>query len=182
MEATDTLKHEHRVIERILAVLDRAAARVESGESVPPEVFEKTLDFIRTFADRCHHAKEEDLLFVAMERKGLPKGGGPIGVMLREHDQGRGYVRSMAEAVPKYQSDPEARKVLILNARGNTQLLAQHIMKEDNILYAMADELLSAAEQKQLVAQFDEAEEKVVGPGIHEKLLALADELERAVA
>lgn len=182
MKATDILKHEHRVIERVLAVLERAAKRLEAGENVPPEVFEKSLDFIRNFADRCHHAKEEGVLFAAMERKGFPREGGPIAVMLHEHDQGRGYVRGMAQAVPGYQTNPEARKVLIYNALGYTQLLAQHIMKEDNVLYPMADQMLSAAEQKRLTAQYEEVEERAVGPGIHEKLLALANELERAVA
>ena len=181
MEATDTLKHEHRVIERILAVLERAAKKVDAGEDVPPEIFEKSLDFIRNFADRCHHAKEEDILYVAMQRKGMPRGSGPIAVMLMEHDEGRGYVKGMAGAIAGYRTDPEARKVLVSNALGYTQLLSQHIMKEDNILYMMADEMISASEQKQLAHQFEEAEEKVVGPGIHEKLLALADELEKAV-
>ena len=59
--ATGSLKEEHEVIERILKILNVASDRLERGEDVSPEIFKKAIDFIRTFADRCHHGKEEDM-------------------------------------------------------------------------------------------------------------------------
>ena len=99
MSATEALmKHKHRVIERMLAVLEAADAKVEAGEELPKRFFSRMTDFIRNFADRCHHGKEEDNLFPAMEKRGIPRQAGPIAVMLTEHDWGRAYVRGMDKA------------------------------------------------------------------------------------
>jgi hemerythrin-like domain-containing protein len=84
------------VIERVLGALD-ALTRRPVVESLGD--WKKALDFIRHFADECHHFKEEQVLFPAMEEHGIPKEGGPIGMMLIEHEEGRGYVRDMAAAI-----------------------------------------------------------------------------------
>jgi hemerythrin-like domain-containing protein len=92
MSATDDLRTDHRAIERMLAILETAAQRIDQGVRVPPDVFRQGVDFVRNFADRCHHAKEEENLFPRMEARGVPRDGGPIGVMLFEHDEGRAYI------------------------------------------------------------------------------------------
>ncbi|MDA8189522.1 MAG: hemerythrin domain-containing protein, partial [Dehalococcoidales bacterium] len=104
MSATAALKQEHRVIEKMLKVLFAATQRLQAGEDVDPEILRKAVDFIRNFADRCHHGKEEDNLFPAMESRGVPKFGGPIGIMLVEHDEGRRHVRELAAALDKYEA------------------------------------------------------------------------------
>ena len=81
--------NEHRVIERVIAVLRQATDALEAGKPVPPQVFNNAIDFIRNFADTCHHAKEEGVLFASMEARGFPRQGGPIQVMLLEHEEGR---------------------------------------------------------------------------------------------
>src|SRR5512136_1160927 len=98
MSATDTLKSEHRGVERMLAIVEAAANRLQAGQAVPADLFLNAVDFFRGFTDGCHHAKEETKLFPAMEQRGIPHAGGPIGVMLAEHEMGRTYVRAMAEA------------------------------------------------------------------------------------
>jgi hemerythrin-like domain-containing protein len=176
-KATEVLMSEHRVIEKVLAAVEKLAQR---PGPIPIEPWEKALDFIRNFADRCHHLKEEGLLFPALEEHGIPREGGPIGVMLMEHEEGRGYVRAMAAALSAAGQDPGgAKERLVQNARGYLRLLREHIAKEDQILFVMVDAHLEAHEQKKLLEQFEEHESKEMGSGFHERYLELARELER---
>jgi len=180
MSATNELRTEHRAIERMLAVLETAAQRLERGERVRPEVFRQAVDFVRNFADRCHHAKEEQNLFPRMEARGVPRQGGPIGIMLFEHDEGRAYVGAIAAAIDAYERDGQtAGRVIAENARGYVDLLRQHIMKEENALFPMADRVLSAADQDELDRRFEQIETEVMGPGVHERYHRLLDELEQ---
>jgi len=173
---TDILMEEHQVILRIVAVLNAAVEKLQAGQEVPLEVFRQAVDFIRTFADRCHHGKEQDLLFPMLEQRGIPRQGGPIGVMLYEHDQGRAFVKQMAEALEAW-GEEEARAQLLEGARGYAQLLSQHILKEDRVLYPMADQVLSAADQQELLEEF-EAVEAALGEGLHQRYVAVVEALE----
>ena len=101
MIPTEELKQEHQGILLMLRILDRVAAKIESGEKTDVDHLEQIVEFLRVFADRCHHGKEEDLLFPAMEKAGIPRERGPIGVMLMEHEEGRGYIREMADALAR---------------------------------------------------------------------------------
>jgi hemerythrin-like domain-containing protein len=180
LKATDTLMTEHRAIERMLAVLETAAQRLDAGERPRPDLFRDAVDFVRNFADRCHHGKEEDNLFPRMEARGVPRNGGPLGMMLMEHDQGRAHVGAIAGAIDAYESgDQAAAGVIAENARGYAQLLRQHIMKEDNVLFPMADGVLSPDDQRELAHPFDEVETQLMGPGVHERYHQLLDDLER---
>ena len=183
MSATNVLKDEHRGVERMLAIVEAAAARLDAGRDVPPDLFLNAVDFFRGFTDGCHHAKEEAKLFPALEQRGVPKVGGPIGMMLIEHEQGRAFVRALAEAAGRYaRGDQSAAPVLIQNGRGYVALLRQHIMKEDNILFMLADRVLSEADQQQLVEDFEIIERDKTGPGEHERYHRMLDQLEQAVA
>jgi hemerythrin-like domain-containing protein len=183
MSATDDLRTDHRAIERMLAVLEAAAQRIDRGERVQPDVFRQGVDFVRNFADRCHHAKEEENLFPRMEARGVPRDGGPIGVMLFEHDEGRAFVGAIAGAIDVYERDGEAAaRVIAENARGYVDLLRQHIMKEDNVLFPMADRVLSAADQAELEQRFEQIETERMGPGVHERYHRLLDDLEQEMA
>src|SRR4030042_3220720 len=101
MKSTEILKNEHKAILLMLEVAESVSRKLEAGENVPAEHLTEIVDFIRGFADKCHHAKEEDLLFPAMVKTGIPRQGGPIGVMLIEHTEGRENVRTMNEAAEK---------------------------------------------------------------------------------
>jgi len=177
-KATALLSDEHRVIERVLAALARLT---EKPATEFLQSWKKALDFIRHFADKCHHLKEEKILFVALEEHGIPNEGGPIGMMLMEHEEGRAYVRAMFDAVNKIEAgDPSAQAALCDNAKQYLRLLREHIQKEDEILFRMADEVLSADEQKKLLAAFAEHEAEEMGAGVHEHYLKIVAELEGA--
>ncbi len=176
LKATDALKEDHRVIEKVLAVLEK----LTRSPAEPLETWEKAVDFIRNFGDRCHHLKEERILFPALEERGVPRQGGPIGMMLFEHEEGRAHVRGMLEALELAKGDPEAATpALIENAGAYLRLLRQHINKEDEILFTIADDSLSPTDQKELLRAFEKHEAEEMGPGIHLKYLKIAEELER---
>lgn len=150
---------------------------------MPVEIFEKFTYFIKNFIDICHHGKEEKVLFPLIEKYGFPREGGPTGVMLLEHEQGRTLAKVLADAVERYKKGEEAAKrVIIESSQAYILLLTQHIPKEDEILYPLADRILSADEKRDLLKGFREVEEYTVGPGKHEELLNYVDELEMEAA
>jgi hemerythrin-like domain-containing protein len=176
--ATEILSAEHRVIERVLAVVEKLTQRPAEASL---ERWQKALDFIRHFADECHHLKEERVLFPAMEAHGIPKEGGPIAMMLLEHEEARSYVKSMFEALKNCHTET-AKQTLISNAASYSRLLKEHIQKEDEILFVMADEVIPPDEQAELMHAFEKHEAEEMGQGVHEKYLAVADELEVSLA
>jgi hemerythrin-like domain-containing protein len=176
--ATETLRHEHDAILRMLDATEETARQLTAGGPVEPHVLEGLLEFFRLFADRCHHGKEEDLLFPKLAEKGLPRNMGPIGVMLLEHDQGRALVKQMTHAAADYQAGRDGSAARWAEAaRAYTILLREHIAKENNILFVMAERMLSAEEQQELSAQFEAVELEKMGAGTQERLHALMDQL-----
>jgi hemerythrin-like domain-containing protein len=172
------LRREHDAILQVLEVAEEAARRLDRGEDVPADTLAGLLEFLRLFADRCHHGKEEDLLFPLLEKKGLPRAGGPIGVMLDEHEHGRALIRQMAESAEAYaRGDSVARHRWAEAARGYIDLLRQHIHKENNVLFMLAENLLTDAEQAELARAFERVEEEKLGPGAHARLHALREKL-----
>ena len=105
MTATTALRSEHNHILAMIACLRAACAATEKGASFDAETFRKGVDFIRNYADAWHHAKEEDLLFPALEEEGMPRDGGPIAVMLHEHTLGRTYVRQVAGEIHAFAAE-----------------------------------------------------------------------------
>jgi hemerythrin-like domain-containing protein len=182
MKATSTLKEEHRVIERVIASLEKGTTKLEHGQPVPASFFLDAADFIKGFADGCHHKKEEGVLFKSMADHGMPVQGSPVGVMLMEHEQGRVFTRGMRAAAERYQAgDASAAADIIANARGYTQLLTAHIFKEDNILFPMADRVIPLADQEAVWEGFEHVEHEETGEGIHEKYLGLANKIEKTL-
>jgi hemerythrin-like domain-containing protein/uncharacterized protein (DUF2249 family) len=166
---TAMLRHEHEVVLRTLALLERLGRGLGAGEAVDRAALEWLTEFFHTFVDRCHHGKEEQHLFPALERHGVPRQGGPLGVMLQEHEEGRAFLRAMTAG------DDRATARAI---RGYAALLRAHIDKENGVLFPIAEQVLAAEEQRVLVHAFDAMEQVVAGPGVHERLLAKLAELE----
>jgi hemerythrin-like domain-containing protein len=180
MKATDVLVDEHRVIERVLSSLEAGVDRLESGQPVRPEFFLSATDFIRGFADGCHHQKEEGVLFTSMEEQGIPVQGCPLGVMLAEHELGRQYTTALRSAAQSMEAgDLDANRRAIRSSRSYIALLRQHIDKEDNILFPMAEEVIPVDQHASVWEKFEHVEHIETGEGVHEKYLALAEALEK---
>jgi hemerythrin-like domain-containing protein len=183
MKATEILMEEHRVIERVLDALEKAANKLSSGQAVPADFFLKAADFIKNFADGCHHKKEEGVLFVALVENGMSKESGPVAVMLAEHEQGRIFTRAMRAGAEQLQSgDSTAASQIAQNALGYVSLLRQHIQKEDRILFPMAEQVIPGGRHVQVAEAFEHVEHEETGEGVHEKYLGIAAELENATA
>ena len=178
MTPTETLKHEHQIVLLVLEGMERETQKIQARVPADYEALRKIVDFARNFTDRCHHAKEEKHLFPAMERRGQPADRGPIAVMLLEHAQGRERVKAIAIALPGAEKgDPAARSALLENLTAYITLLRNHIAKEDNILFPLADRLLTPGDQKALEREFERVEAEEMGEGTHERYHQLAHEL-----
>jgi hemerythrin-like domain-containing protein len=178
MKATADLKEEHGGIKVMLGILGKVCDRLEAGKGVDPQHLLQILEFLMVFVDRCHHAKEEDHLFPALEQAGVPREGGPVGVMLLEHQKGREFIRGMNEALPGVQrGDGQAVARFVRNAREYGEMLLAHIDKEDNVLYPMADARLPEKADRDLAAAFAKVEEERIGHGKHEEFHRLMDRL-----
>ena len=146
---TEVLREEHRVILRALEVLETAAGRLAAGRPLPEAWWPEIIAWLRGFADRNHHAKEEHSLFPAMVKAGVPSAGGPIQVMLEEHERGRALIRAMEAG------EPSARAA---RAREYVGLLREHIDKENGVLFPLADAVLDEAAQRALGREFEAVE------------------------
>jgi hemerythrin-like domain-containing protein len=169
---------EHRIIEQALDALDRFGEGLTDSNAENRNTTGRFVEFFRTYADRHHHGKEEDLLFREMERHGFPAGDGPVAVMLQEHDMGRALVGQM-ETVARGEgplSDEERSRVRSA-AADFSMLLRQHIEKEDAVLYPMALKILPPGIVDELAAAFEAFDKKEMGGEAHERMKALADSL-----
>lgn len=180
MRPTEQLIHEHDAILSMLTILEKVCSKLDSREKVEPSHLEDIIEFFKVFADKCHHGKEEAHLFPAMEEAGIPRQGGPLGVMLDEHDTGRAYVVAMSDGARRYKSGDEKGSVqFVANARQYIELLRQHIDKENDVLFPLAERSIPVERQDDLVTRFERVEQEVVGKGKHEEFHRLLEELQR---
>jgi|SRR3990167_4539346 len=154
-KAVAILMEEHQKILKVIQALLKQCDMVEKKGLVNLDFFVKAIDFIKNYADKFHHAKEEDILFVELNKDSAAMHCNPIQQMLYEHDLGRNCVKELEIGVKK--NDPAK----VLNGgRGYVNLLQQHIYKEDNILYPMADEALNNKAKNEILAKFEEVAKK----------------------
>jgi len=170
MKATEILMEEHRLIEQVLDCLEDAAGRLEDGDDISPDFFIDAAEFVAGFADGSHHRKEEDILFVAMTANDVPGDTGPVAVMLHEHEQGRQFTQMKT-------GDTGAAMDVIRNAFDYVNLLREHIIKEDNVLFPMADQVITGDDMVKVSKQFEEAVTEDENNGEIAKYQALAEKL-----
>ena len=175
----NVLRAEHQIILRVVQVLGRLMDRFEQAGEFAEAPLAKCVQFIRLFADACHHGKEEDLLFPVLEFRGIPRDGGPIGVMLYEHQVARGLTKEMAGALTDARTgDATARTRFCQAARKYADLLTDHIYKEDNILFTMGDRMMNPDDQRTLATKFCAVNCRAFDGRRREELQQIADELE----
>jgi hemerythrin-like domain-containing protein len=161
MTLTEVLSSEHRVIEQVIAALDAAARRIETGEAVRPGFFMDAAGFIAEFADGYHHGKEERVLFEAMAQRGVPTETGPIAVMLYEHDEGRRLTAGLRDAAARLAAGETGAAYVVADyASAYGDVLAQHIFKEDNILFPLANRVIAPHEWAALAQEAESAEDE----------------------
>jgi len=175
---TEILRDEHNLILKVANHLAGMLAAEKDGVPLDYDTVEKCITFFRLFADACHHSKEEDLLFPGLEAEGMPQDSGPIAVMLYEHEAGRVYVRSMAAAIEGARADDDVAGDQLRDAAyGFITLITAHIGKENNILFNMADGMITGSACETLCARYDETCSRRFEGQSKEDLEALAAEI-----
>jgi len=158
----------------VLHVLAALARTSRAGGDVDLADARDTLDFIASYADRIHHGKEEAELFPAMERHGIPHDVGPTAVMRAEHDEGRAHVRALRAAVS---AEPFDRATFARRGSAFVALLRDHIAKEDQVLFPMAEQILDGPAREELLAVFRRVDERDIGEPERARCLAIAERL-----
>jgi hemerythrin-like domain-containing protein len=155
--ATKNLEDDHVHILRLISVMEHITHN-RKGDIAQ---IEKIVEIIRNFADGLHHAKEENLFFPFLGNRGFSSAQGPVAVMLNEHIQGRNFVKEISENIVLFKNGNEAAlNEVFTNMKGYAELLKNHISKENNILFRMANNALSESDHESLLISFGEAERK----------------------
>ncbi len=171
VSATSILAAEHRVILQVLDVLSVLAQHAGADQAIPTSQARGALEVLRTFADTCHHGKEELVLFPVLES--LQPGFGPAHCMRAEHiTTARAHIAAMAEAIDQGDAQRFAGE-----AQDYIQLLRQHIRLEDEILFGLARMMLSPRQDREILEDYRRIERHQLGDGVHERMLAMADAL-----
>ncbi len=178
---TQVMVVEHQLILRMIALVERNTERLEAGQFRNWQFYLDAVDFIRNYADRFHHAKEEDVLFVELIKNGMPEKQSPIEAMHMEHDQGRAHVRAMEEAAERaFAGEIGQAPVIAEHAKGYVALLRGHIEKEDDILYPLAERVLPEEIRGGMLDAYAQAEAKT--PGLAERYIRLIESYEEQTA
>jgi len=177
-QPTKDLSDEHSGILLMLKIMDRVSEKLRHGKEISKDHLEKIAEFLKNFADQCHHGKEEGILFPELMKD--PANHQLLNELLGEHKTGRDYIRGIHDSLPSYSpGSPEATHIA-LNMRGYIALLTSHIEKENNQLFPIADRSLPPALQEELVERFEALERDVIGEGKHEEYHGWLHELKEA--
>jgi hemerythrin-like domain-containing protein len=167
---------EHRLIEKMLRVIAEEAGRIEKGGKVDPLFIDAAVDFVRVYADRTHHGKEEDILFKQLAQKGLSaEHSRAMADLVDEHRQARERVKLLVSARERYgNGDVGAVKEMIAIMEWLADFYPRHIRKEDADFFPATEEYFSKEELDSLLAAFHDFDGKM----IHEKYEALVKKLQ----
>ncbi len=180
-KATEALEREHRVIQKVVAVMAQLVAQLELRHGVDANVLRDLLHFMRIFSDQNHHGKEESYFFPYLESKGVPSTGCPLSALRAEHAKSRQLRAHLNSTVAAYIADSENNRLMLIQVLQNlVTLYPAHIWKEDYLLFPMADKILGDTDQELLLRQF-EAAEKEVGADISTIFEELADDLSQRI-
>jgi hemerythrin-like domain-containing protein len=148
MSATESLRRDHALIEKMINALKTISLLLKDGKQIPNSILNQALDFAINFTNTCHHGKEEESLFPTLEKKGMPSEGGPIARMLYEHEITKELANSIVNSTKIYISSGKHTE-LVKNIDEYVQHVSLHLSKENQRLFVMADMLLN--EQETLV-------------------------------
>ena len=171
MQARGPLMIEHRLIERMLSVVRKVLAEIESKHRIDPVFVDTAVDFIRVYADRTHHGKEEDILFRELNNKKLnTKDKQIMEELIEEHVFGRQTTKALVEANTRYRNgDETALNDIAANLQTLTDFYPKHIEKEDKVFFPSTRNYFTDEEDQAMLAEFWEFDRNM----IHEKYKSL---------
>lgn len=181
METTrwdDFLVAEHEMIERAMAVLHSCLDKLDESAHNPVRMI-RAMDFLLEFGDKIHNRKEEELLFPLMQQRGIPVEGGPLGVMLMEHQAERDLLAAMLmEARGLHGADEEAREEYRRKGLEYLKIRAEHIWKENDVLYKMGQKVIDENDNTSLLEGFHRIDTDAYGDTAREKFQQMLKEVE----
>ena len=136
--STESLRRDHDLITKAVRAMESTVELLTNGTKIPQSILLSVIEFTTNFTDVCHHGKEEESLFPALEKTGMPSNMGPIAVMLLEHEQSREIVKRIEYSTKEYLESGDSTK-LIADMKQYIQHITEHLWKENNRLFAMAD-------------------------------------------
>lgn len=177
MQARGPLMIEHRLIERMLSVVKDALAEIKSNHRVDPVFVDTAVDFIRIYADRTHHGKEEDILFRELNNKPLSAEDKRLmNELIGEHVFGRQTTGELVEANTRYRNGDEAAlNDITMKLQTLIDFYPRHIEKEDKVFFPASRTYFSEEEDQAMLAEFWDFDRKI----IHEKYKSLVEGLEK---
>jgi len=180
--STQSLRKDHKLIEKVLQALDTTIKLLKDGKKIPEQILLPTLDFTQNFTDVCHHGKEEEALFPALEKAGMPTNMGPIHMMIIEHKRTKEIAEHIGIASKKYLENGNS-DYLIEVLELYIQHVTEHLWKENNRLFMMADARLNHA-VKDIDEKMNIIEEKKLDElgKTRSHYESLVDELEKNVS
>lgn len=184
MTAIDDLINEHKAVVVALAVLEKVVASISADNSKASDDLADLLDFFTGFVDRCHHAKEEEILFPELERALQGREGEvPIRSMLSDHAEGRKHVEALRQQLERHRSgDVSAIEQMAQQANAYRRLLSSHIEKENEVLFVAAKKFIPADVASRLPEQFERIEQDRIGKGKHDQYHSLLHRLKTSYA
>jgi len=145
--STASLRRDHDLIEKVIKAMEVTIQLLESGKQIPDSILNPVLDFSKNFTDVCHHSKEENALFPALEQAGMPRNMGPIAIMLMDHERSRELGRSMEKYADEYFNTGSSAN-LIDYMKQYVEHITEHLWKENNRLFLMAEARLQYVSEK----------------------------------
>ena len=166
---------EHRTIERAIEILAVEKQRLEAGGELDPVFIDKMVDFIRTYADRCHHGKEEDILFDSLENKSLSEDEAALmRELVEEHKFGREMTKKLVSAKDAVVAGDTSQLQAVLDAVGTLiEFYPEHIRKEDEHFFPDTERHYDKAELDKMLKEFYDFDMQM----IHEKYRNTVDSL-----
>jgi len=180
MKPTEVLEREHQFITQVTECMALLAEDLGKGQEVSTAIFADMLEFLHTFADECHHGKEESSLFRMLDKKGLPAKECPLGALRMEHDQARSLVGKLTNVSARYAKDGSEREALRTTLLQLVELYRGHILKENDLLFPMTNKALSTQEQETLSQQFEQMDSRM-GTDVSNEFEELAAKLQHEV-
>lgn len=180
MKAIENLRKDHESIMLMLKIMEQIAADLRNGKVFNIEHYRKIIEFINGFIDKCHHGKEESIFFPAVAQTGMVNERGQISMLLYDHILEHEYIQVLHNSIDGYkENNDQTVNSIILASTAYTQLLRNHIKKENLELFPLAEEFIDEKMQEKMSQAFEEHEENLIGKGKHEEYHKLLTELNK---
>ena len=175
MQARGPLMIEHRLIEEMISLIKDTFAQIKSTKKVDPIVVDTMVDFIRVYADRTHHGKEEDILFRDLKKKPLSEEDSRVmNELIQEHVFGRQTTKALVDANNRYRNgDHSALDKIADNLQVLVDFYPKHIDKEDKVFFPASRAYFTDEEDQAMLKEFFEFDQKM----IHEKYMSVVESL-----